>query len=101
MTLENGWTSLRAKGLANEDGVNEAGLDLREALERETDRLTAVVWQSYGEAATEAFCKLAEPPCAVLLERVDVTAGPNYQPGSRTRRARTNDARSVDPAVDE
>ena len=101
VTLENGWTSLRAKGLANEDGVNEAGLDLREALERETDRLTAVVWQSYGEAATEAFCKLAEPPCAVLLERVDVTAGPNYQPGSRTRRARTNDARSVDPAVDE
>ncbi|MEI6700690.1 MAG: hypothetical protein WCL38_02915 [Actinomycetota bacterium] len=101
VALEKGWASLREKGLANEDGVTEAGLDLREVLERETDRLSAVVWQSYGEAATRNFCTLAEPPCSVLLERVDLTAGPNYQPGSRTRRARSEDARRVDTGAEQ
>ncbi len=95
VALERGWTALREKGLADEHGVTSEGLDLREALERETERLTAVVWQSYGEVATRTFCELAEPPCSILLERVDVTAGPNYQPGSRTRRARPEDARRV------
>ena len=50
-----------------------------------TDRLTSLPWELYGLDRTVALAEALEPPCVSLLERVDVTAGPNYQPASRLR----------------
>ena len=79
-----GWALLEARGMAVDGAVNSAGIDLRQQLEDETDRLTALPWTLLGEAASVRFGADFEPPCERLLARVDVTAGPNYQPASRT-----------------
>lgn len=84
-TIEAGWTSLAQRGLALDHHVTPAGLDLRQRLEDDTDRLTALPWLLYGEEATTSLAAALEPPCEALLHRVDVTAGPNYQPASRVR----------------
>jgi hypothetical protein len=82
---ERGWSSLRAKGLADGDVVTPEGIALRQHIEDETDRLTSLVWELLGQERSLAFAADLEPPCELLLARVDVTAGPNYQPGSRVR----------------
>ena len=74
-----------SKGLAQGRTVTAAGLDLRRHIEDETDRLGSLPWQLLGEARSEEFADRFEPPCELLLARVDVTAGPNYQPASRIR----------------
>ena len=79
------WVSLEASGLAVDGEVNTTGLELRQHMEDETDRLTALPWILIGEAASIRFAEEFEPPCEQLLARVDVTAGPNYQPASRIR----------------
>lgn len=84
--IERGWASLQAKGLADADAVTTEGVELRQHIEDETDRLTTLVWELLGEERSLAFAPAFEPPCELLLARVDVTAGPNYQPASRTRR---------------
>jgi len=38
-----------------------------------------------GEPLALGFAERFEPPCELLLARVDQTAGPNYQPASRIR----------------
>ena len=81
-----GWASLRAKGLADDEGVMQVGVDLRQQIEDDTDRLCRQIWQSYGADRTLALAEALEPPCELLLKRVDETAGPNYQPASRLRR---------------
>ena len=83
--LARAWESLRGKGLATEDGVTPAGIALRQHIEDETDRLTTLPWETLGEQRALAFADDFEPPCELLLCRVDVTAGPNYQPASRVR----------------
>jgi len=83
--IEAGWDALADKGLATGRTVTEAGLDLRRHIENETDRLSALPWQMLGEARSVEFAERFEPPCELLLARVDETAGPNYQPGSRIR----------------
>ena len=83
-----GWALLAAKGFVVEGRVTEAAIDLREAIEVATDRACIPIWQAYGIGATEAFAEAAEPSCVTLLNAVDATAGPNYQPASRTRRRR-------------
>jgi hypothetical protein len=88
--LARGWRELRARSLADEREVTSAGIDLREEIERLTDARCVPLWQDFGEERTVELCERAEPPCAVLLERVDLTAGVNYQPASRTRRLRPN-----------
>lgn len=88
--LDTGWERLRAKGLADADVVLQPGLELREAIEQRTDQLTAQPWEELGEAAALAFADEFEPPCELLLQRVDETAGPNYQPASRSRRHYTS-----------
>ena len=80
-----GWEGLTAKGLAADGVVNEQGLALRQHIEDETDRLTALPWQLLGAETCERFALLFEAPCEQLLERVDITAGKNYQPASRLR----------------
>jgi hypothetical protein len=83
--LDVAWASLEAKGLAADRTVRPEGVALRQQLEDDTDRRTTEVWERLGEAAAIRFAEDFEPPCELLLRRVDVTAGPNYQPASRLR----------------
>lgn len=83
--LDAGWASLTERGLAEGRVVNADGLALRRHVEDQTDRLTALPWRLLGEQRARWFAEAFEPPCELLLQRVDVTAGPNYQPASRLR----------------
>ena len=80
-----GWRSLRAKDLADDEGVTAIGIELRQRIEDDTDRLCTRIWASYGAERALALAEALEPPCELLLKRVDETAGPNYQPASRLR----------------
>ena len=82
---ERGWASLQAKGLAEADRVLPKGIAVRQQIEDDTDRRTTLVWELLGEERSHAFAPAFEPPCELLLSRVDETAGPNYQPASRVR----------------
>ena len=84
-----GWESLGARGLARDRQVLPNGIALRQRLEDETDRLTTLPWTLLGEPRSVAFAEQFEPPCRLLLSRVDATAGPNYQPASRERPPQT------------
>ena len=79
------WRSLEDAGLARDGRVTPEGVELRQRIEDDTDRLTTVPWRLLGEERSRAFAEDLEPPCELLLARVDVTAGPNYQPASRLR----------------
>ena len=79
------WGRLEARGLAIDGEVDATGIELRRQIEDDTDRLTILPWTLLGEAASVRFAEDFEPPCEQLLARVDVTAGPNYQPASRIR----------------
>ena len=84
--IESAWQGLLDKGLAAADGSATAdGIALRQHLEDETDRRTTLPWERLGEAESVRFAEELEPPCELLLRRVDETAGPNYQPASRLR----------------
>ena len=83
--IERAWASLEQRGLARAGVVNADGITLRQHLEDETDRLAVLPWRELGEDTALRFARDFEPPCAALLARVDVTAGPNYQPASRIR----------------
>jgi hypothetical protein len=83
--LDAGWAELERKDLAAERTVLPNGIALRQRLEDETDRLTTLPWQLLGEDRSHRFAEVFEPPCELLLRRVDETAGPNYQPASRIR----------------
>ena len=83
--LADGWRLLEGKGLVVGGEVSAEGIALRQQLEDETDRMCALPWELYGLDRTVALAEALEPPCVALLERVDVTAGPNYQPASRLR----------------
>jgi hypothetical protein len=83
--LEFGWTALEALGVVKEGTVSDDGLRLRQRIEDETDRLTTLPWRLLGEERSHWFAEVFEPPCSLLLGRVDETAGPNYQPASRVR----------------
>lgn len=85
--IDEGWAALEARGLAVARTVTPDGLALRQQLEDDTDRLTTLPWQLLGPARTVEFAERFEPPCVDLLARVDLTAGPNYQPASRLRTA--------------
>jgi hypothetical protein len=79
------WASLEARGLVVDDAVTAEGVALRQRIEDDTDRLTTLPWELLGPQEAARFAEDLEPPCELLLRRVDVTAGPNYQPGSRLR----------------
>jgi hypothetical protein len=85
--IDASWASLELKGLASKRRVTAEGHALRQFIEDETDRLTAQPWQLLGRGESLRFAELFEPPCEKLLARVDETAGPNFQPASRTRGA--------------
>lgn len=81
--LAAGWDSLHARGLAADHRVNSHGLRLRQQIEDDTDIRTTLPWELLGESRSIAFAERFEPPCELLLTRVDITAGTNYQPASR------------------
>lgn len=83
--LQKGWQSLHDRGLAADGVVNAEGVRLRQHIEDETDRLTTLPWRLLGHDRSVWFAERFEPPCELLLHRVDITAGPNYQPASRIR----------------
>ena len=74
---------LEANDLASNQVVNTAGLVLRQQIEDETDVATALTRELLGYEKSVSFAEQFEPPCEKLLKRVDITAGPNYQPASR------------------
>jgi len=80
-----GWLSLEGRGLAEDGVVNAEGVALRQRIEDDTDQFTEPPWRLLGERLSLQFAEEFEPPCEQLLARVDVTAGPNYQPASRIR----------------
>ena len=79
------WDALTARGLARDGEVTPEGIALRQRIEDDTDRLTTRPWELLGKERARRFGEEFEPPCELLLQRVDVTAGPNYQPASRIR----------------
>lgn len=83
--IATGWQALRDRGLAHGDTVTDAGVALRQRLEDDTDAACSLIWQLFGHAETIALAEALEPPCELLLARVDETAGQLYQPGSRIR----------------
>jgi hypothetical protein len=83
--LDAGWKALTDRGLAENRVVTARGVKLRQRIEDETDRLTALPWRLLGAERSQWFAEAFEPPCELLLRRVDETAGPNYQPASRIR----------------
>jgi hypothetical protein len=83
--IDEGWDLLSRKGLAAQRRLLPAALRLRQRLEDLTDGLTALPWRLLGADFSAQFAQRLEPPCALLLARVDETAGPNYQPASRIR----------------
>lgn len=83
--LDAAWASLETRGLARDRNVLPDGVALRQQLEDDTDRRTTQVWERLGHERSIRFAEDFEPPCELLLERVDITAGPNYQPASRLR----------------
>ncbi len=84
-SIDTAWTSLEHKGLAVDRNVTNEGLALRQWIEDETDRRTTLPWELLGLESSERFAHTFEPPCDLLLARVDVTAGERYQPASRQR----------------
>ena len=84
-SIESAWAGLERRGLAGGRVVNDDGMALRQWLEDETDRRTTLPWERLGQARSIEFATRFEPPCELLLARVDETAGPNYQPASRLR----------------
>jgi hypothetical protein len=83
------FADLERRGLAAEGRVNDAGIALRQQIEDETDRISEIPWRAYGADRSDAFVQLMAEPGERLLARIDETAGPNWMPAARERRART------------
>jgi hypothetical protein len=84
-----GFAELQARGLAADGVVNEAGVAYRQELEDRLDDLSAEAWRRLGAAATRRFVELIEPVGGRLVERIDLTAGPNWMPAARDREPRS------------
>lgn len=85
--LEAAMTELDQRGFVTDGRVNQAGIDYRQSLEDRLDRLCAPAWQHLGEDRTRHFLDLIEPVGPTLMARIDATAGPNWMPAGRDRRA--------------
>ncbi len=74
---------LEARGLAADGRVSEAGLAWRTDIETRTDQLTEPQWRLLGEELTGRLLDVVEPVGERLVERIDLTAGPNWMPAAR------------------
>jgi hypothetical protein len=86
--ISEGWELLTQKAIATDGRVTSEGIALRQRIEDETDALSADIWRRLGPRESLALADELEPPCELLLRRVDETAGVNYQPASRIRAER-------------
>jgi len=84
-----GFAELKSRGLADGSVVNEVGVAYRQELEDRLDDLSAAAWRALGDDATQRFVELIEPVGLRLVERIDVTAGPNWMPAARDREPRS------------
>lgn len=84
--LGEAFADLETRGLAQGGRVTAEGERLRQRIEDRTDELVTAMWQRVGWDASERVCRLIEPVGARLLERIDVTAGPDWMPAARERR---------------
>jgi hypothetical protein len=83
--LDAAFATLERRGLATNGAVNARGLEYRQALEDRLDGLASAAWKALGEPRTNQFLDLVEPVGARLVERIDLTAGPNWMPAARDR----------------
>jgi hypothetical protein len=79
------FAGLEQRGLATNGAVNASGLAYRQTLEDRLDHLASVAWQALGPERTGQFLDLIEPVGARLVQRIDLTAGPNWMPAARDR----------------
>ena len=77
---------LEDRGLASGGRVDDRGIELRRRIEERTDELSQRIWRVVGEDVTGQFVGLVEPVGGRLLERIDLTAGPDWMPAARERR---------------
>ena len=85
--IEAAIVELTERGLANDGEVNAAGVAYRQELEDRLDRLTVEPWRLLGAEHSLQLLALLEPVGDVLLARIDATAGPNWMPAGRPRKA--------------
>jgi len=78
---------LEARGLATDGRIDQRGIVYRQQLEDRLEAICAEPWRHLGEDLTRRFLDLVEPAGPRLMERVDATAGPNWMPAGRDRRA--------------
>jgi hypothetical protein len=83
--LATAFTELEQRGLATDGAVNARGIEYRQELEDRLDGLASVAWKALGEERTLEYLELIEPVGARLVERIDLTAGPNWMPAARER----------------
>lgn len=79
---------LTRRGLMTDGNVNQDGLALRDDLERRLDTLTAQPWQLLGQQRSEQLHTAIDAAGERLMQRVDVTAGPQWMPAGRQRKER-------------
>ncbi len=79
------FAELERRGLATDGEVNAAGIAYRQGLEDRLDELSSTAWRHLGAEGTRQFIALIEPVGARLVERIDITAGPNWMPAARDR----------------
>jgi hypothetical protein len=78
---------LDGRGFVTDGAVNVDGIRHRQSLEDRLDELTVAPWQHLGSTRTAALIALVAPVADRLLSLVDATAGPNWMPAARLRRA--------------
>jgi len=78
--------SLTRRGYASDGVVNSTGIEFRQWLEGETNRLCAPCWETFGRDNTLRFLGIIEPIGQRFVDHIDATAGPNWMPAARPRR---------------
>ena len=78
--------NLSARSWVTDGVVNTAGIEFRQWIEEETNRLCARCWEVFGRENTQNFLSLVEPVGHRFVDHIDATAGPNWMPAARPRR---------------
>ena len=78
--------SLANRGFVDNGIVNSAGIEFRQWIEEETNRLCAPCWATFGRDNTLRFLDIIEPVGQRFVAHIDTTAGPNWMPAARPRR---------------
>jgi len=85
--VEAAMAELDARGFVTDHRINDTAVRHRQAMEDRLDLMCVMPWQLLGDERTNVFIELVAPVGDRLLERVNETAGPNWMPAARLRRA--------------